>query len=52
MGPLGRLATQLTGGFMFANGLDVELLTGNVYFSDASLTYEIRCIIFSLICLL
>lgn len=52
VGPLGRLATQLTGGFMFANGLDVELLTGNVYFSDASLTYEIRCIIFSLICLL
>nr|KAJ0212851.1 hypothetical protein LSAT_V11C400201740 [Lactuca sativa] len=42
VGPLGGLATQLARGFKFANGLDVDLLTGNVYFSDASFTYEIR----------
>lgn len=52
VGPLGGLATQLARGFKFANGLDVDLLTGNVYFSDASFTYEIRCSIFSLSCLL
>ncbi|XP_024971701.1 protein STRICTOSIDINE SYNTHASE-LIKE 11-like [Cynara cardunculus var. scolymus] len=42
VGPNGGLATQLAGGFKFASGLDVDLLTGYVYFIDASLTYEIR----------
>ncbi|KAK1433659.1 hypothetical protein QVD17_10573 [Tagetes erecta] len=42
VGPNGGLATQLAGGFKFAAGLDVDLLTGNVYFIDASLTYDIR----------
>ncbi|KAI3521878.1 hypothetical protein L1887_11353 [Cichorium endivia] len=40
--PTGGLATQLAGGFKFASGLDVDVLTGNVYFSDASLTYDLR----------
>ncbi|CAH1422357.1 unnamed protein product [Lactuca virosa] len=39
VGPLGGLATKLAGGFKFANGIDIDLLTGHVYFSDASLTY-------------
>ncbi|XP_076935900.1 protein STRICTOSIDINE SYNTHASE-LIKE 11-like [Bidens hawaiensis] len=42
VGPNGGLATQLAGGFKFATGVDVDLITGNVYFTDASLTYEIR----------
>ncbi|KAL8230763.1 hypothetical protein R6Q57_000541 [Mikania cordata] len=42
VGPDGGLATQLAGGFKFATGVDVDLITGNVYFSDASLTYDIR----------
>lgn len=42
VGPNGGLATQLAGGFKFATGLDIDLLTGNVYFSDASLTFDIR----------
>ncbi|KAK9066608.1 hypothetical protein SSX86_013931 [Deinandra increscens subsp. villosa] len=42
VGPNGGLATQLAGGFKFLNGVDVDLLTGNVYFSDVSLTYDIR----------
>ncbi|KAK1433658.1 hypothetical protein QVD17_10572 [Tagetes erecta] len=42
VGPNGGLATQLAGGFKFLVGLDVDLLTGNIYFSDASLTYDIR----------
>ncbi|KAI3766984.1 hypothetical protein L2E82_17065 [Cichorium intybus] len=42
VGPLGGCATQLAGGFKFANGLDIDLLTGHIYFSDASLTYTIR----------
>ncbi|KVI06490.1 Six-bladed beta-propeller, TolB-like protein [Cynara cardunculus var. scolymus] len=36
VGPNGGLATQLAGGFKFASGLDVDLLTGYVYFIDAS----------------
>ncbi|KAJ9567328.1 hypothetical protein OSB04_003294 [Centaurea solstitialis] len=36
------IATQLAGGFKFLTGVDVDLLTGLVYLSDASLTYEIR----------
>ncbi|KAJ9567332.1 hypothetical protein OSB04_003298 [Centaurea solstitialis] len=42
VGPNGGLATQLAGGFKFPTGVDVDMLTGLVYFSDASLTYEIR----------
>ncbi|KAJ9535992.1 hypothetical protein OSB04_un000843 [Centaurea solstitialis] len=42
VGPNGGLATQLAGGFKFLTGVDVDLLTGLVYLSDASLTYEIR----------
>lgn len=42
MGPTGGLAIQLAGGFKYANGIDIDLLTGNVYFSDGSLTYDIR----------
>ncbi|MFS7972239.1 putative strictosidine synthase [Helianthus anomalus] len=42
VGPTGGLATQLAGGFKFVTGVDVDLITGNVYFTDASLTYEIR----------
>ncbi|XP_023747694.1 protein STRICTOSIDINE SYNTHASE-LIKE 11 [Lactuca sativa] len=42
VGPTGGLAIQLAGGFKYANGIDIELLTGNVYFSDGSLTYDIR----------
>ncbi|XP_076910013.1 protein STRICTOSIDINE SYNTHASE-LIKE 12-like [Bidens hawaiensis] len=42
VGPTGGLATQLAGGFKFALGVDVDLITGNVYFSDGSLTYDIR----------
>nr|XP_043616322.1 protein STRICTOSIDINE SYNTHASE-LIKE 11-like [Erigeron canadensis] len=42
VGLQGGLATQLVGGFKLLNGLDVDLLTGNIYFSDASLVYDIR----------
>ncbi|CAH1422360.1 unnamed protein product [Lactuca virosa] len=42
VGPLGGLATQIARGLKFATGVDVDLLTGNVYFSDASLNYTIR----------
>ncbi|XP_071728262.1 protein STRICTOSIDINE SYNTHASE-LIKE 12-like [Rutidosis leptorrhynchoides] len=42
VGPLGGLATQLASGFKFTPGLDVDLLTGNVYFAVASTTYDIR----------
>ncbi|KAL4584169.1 hypothetical protein LXL04_008761 [Taraxacum kok-saghyz] len=42
VGPTGGLATQLAGGFKFLVGVEVDLLTRNVYFSDASLTYDIR----------
>ncbi|XP_076888870.1 protein STRICTOSIDINE SYNTHASE-LIKE 12-like [Bidens hawaiensis] len=42
VGPNGGLATQLASGFKFATGVDVDLITGNVYFIDASLTYELR----------
>ncbi|XP_076910007.1 protein STRICTOSIDINE SYNTHASE-LIKE 12-like [Bidens hawaiensis] len=41
-GPLGGLALQLAGGYKFVTGVDVDLTTGNVYFIDASLTYDIR----------
>lgn len=42
VGPQGGLATQLAGGFKFTTGVDIDLSTGNVYFSVASLTYDIR----------
>ncbi|KAI3521875.1 hypothetical protein L1887_11350 [Cichorium endivia] len=42
VGPTGGLATQLVGGLKFAAGLDIDLLTGNIYISDVSLTYDIR----------
>ncbi|GKA02836.1 zinc knuckle CX2CX4HX4C containing protein, partial [Tanacetum coccineum] len=42
VGPIGGLATQLVGGFKFLTGVDVNLKNGDVYFIDASLTYELR----------
>nr|GFA78097.1 protein strictosidine synthase-like 11-like [Tanacetum cinerariifolium]GFB33571.1 protein strictosidine synthase-like 11-like [Tanacetum cinerariifolium] len=42
VGPTGGLATQLVGGFKFLTGVDVNLKNGDVYFIDASLTYELR----------
>ncbi|XP_076914406.1 protein STRICTOSIDINE SYNTHASE-LIKE 11-like [Bidens hawaiensis] len=42
VGPTGGLATQLSGGYKFLTGVDVNLITGDVYFSDASLTFDIR----------
>ncbi|PWA49803.1 strictosidine synthase [Artemisia annua] len=42
VGPLGGLANQLVGGFKFLTGVDVNLINGDVYFIDASLTYELR----------
>ncbi|XP_076914404.1 strictosidine synthase-like [Bidens hawaiensis] len=42
VGPNDGLATQLAGGFKFAFGIDVDMLTSIVYFCDASLTYNIR----------
>ncbi|KAI3726820.1 hypothetical protein L1987_66626 [Smallanthus sonchifolius] len=42
VGPNGGLATQLAGGFKFLTGVDVDLLRGDVYFSDATLTFDIR----------
>ncbi|CAH1417514.1 unnamed protein product [Lactuca virosa] len=41
VGLSGGLANQLVGGLKFAGGLDVDLLTGDVYFSDASLTFNL-----------
>ncbi|KAK9065616.1 hypothetical protein SSX86_015017 [Deinandra increscens subsp. villosa] len=38
----GGLATQLSGGYKYLYGVDVESFTGNVYMTDASLTYDIR----------
>ncbi|KAK1417839.1 hypothetical protein QVD17_26973 [Tagetes erecta] len=38
----GGLATQLSGGYKYLTGIDVESYTGNVYMTDASLTYSIR----------
>ncbi|KAJ9537331.1 hypothetical protein OSB04_030064 [Centaurea solstitialis] len=38
----GGLATQLSGGYKYLSGIDVESYTGNVYVIDASLTYDIR----------
>ncbi|KAK1417840.1 hypothetical protein QVD17_26974 [Tagetes erecta] len=38
----GGLATQLSGGYKYLSGIDVESYTGNVYMTDASLTYNIR----------
>ncbi|KAK9065615.1 hypothetical protein SSX86_015016 [Deinandra increscens subsp. villosa] len=38
----GGLATQLSGGYKYLSGIDVESFTGNVYMTDASLTYDIR----------
>lgn len=38
----GGLATQLSGGYKYLSGIDVESYTGNVYLTDASLTYGIR----------
>ncbi|GKC51286.1 strictosidine synthase-like 12-like protein [Tanacetum coccineum] len=38
----GGLATQLPGGYKYLSGIDVESYTGNVYLTDASLTYDIR----------
>ncbi|XP_071740758.1 protein STRICTOSIDINE SYNTHASE-LIKE 11-like [Rutidosis leptorrhynchoides] len=38
----GGLATQLSGGFKYLSGIDVESYTGNVYIADASLNYDIR----------
>ncbi|KAM7463480.1 hypothetical protein LguiA_031601 [Lonicera macranthoides] len=47
VGPNGGLATQLVTSaegvpFRFLNGVDVDPLTGEVYFSDASTTFELR----------
>ncbi|XP_076914403.1 strictosidine synthase-like [Bidens hawaiensis] len=42
VGPNGGLATQLAGGFKYTTGVDVDLISGNVYFLDASLTYTFR----------
>ncbi|PWA67267.1 strictosidine synthase [Artemisia annua] len=42
VGPTGGLATQIVSGFKFLAGVDVNLITGDVYLIDASLTYEIR----------
>ncbi|PWA91518.1 strictosidine synthase [Artemisia annua] len=42
VGPLGGLANQLVGGFKFLTEVDVNLINGDVYFIDASLTYELR----------
>ncbi|KAI3505607.1 hypothetical protein L1887_27740 [Cichorium endivia] len=38
----GGLATQLSSGYKYLSGIDVESYTGNVYLTDASLTYDIR----------
>nr|XP_043630365.1 protein STRICTOSIDINE SYNTHASE-LIKE 11-like [Erigeron canadensis] len=38
----GGLATQLSRGFKYLSGIDVESYTGNVYMTDASLTFDIR----------
>ncbi|PWA73919.1 Six-bladed beta-propeller, TolB-like protein [Artemisia annua] len=38
----GGLATQLPGIYKYLSGIDVESYTGNVYMTDASLTYDIR----------
>ncbi|KAL7607447.1 hypothetical protein Lser_V15G18577 [Lactuca serriola] len=37
VGPDGGLATQLAGGFKFVDAVDIDLLTGHVYFIDGSL---------------
>ncbi|GJS61845.1 strictosidine synthase-like 11-like protein [Tanacetum coccineum] len=42
VGPIGGLATPLVGGFKYLTGVDVNLVNGDVYFIDASLTYELR----------
>ncbi|KAF5774256.1 putative strictosidine synthase transcription factor WD40-like family [Helianthus annuus] len=36
----GGLATQLSGGYKYLSGIDVESYTGNVYMTDASLTAD------------
>ncbi|KAI3828541.1 hypothetical protein L1987_02642 [Smallanthus sonchifolius] len=38
----GGLATQLSSGYKYLSGIDVESYTGNVYMTDASLTCNIR----------
>ena len=38
----GGLATLIPGGYKYLSGIDVESYTGNVYMTDASLTYDIR----------
>ncbi|KAI3690356.1 hypothetical protein L2E82_48366 [Cichorium intybus] len=38
----GGLATQLSSGYKYLSGIDVESYTGNVYLTDASLIYDIR----------
>ncbi|XP_076936920.1 protein STRICTOSIDINE SYNTHASE-LIKE 12-like [Bidens hawaiensis] len=38
----GGLATQLSGGYKYLSGIDVESYTQNVYMTDASLVYDIR----------
>ncbi|KAM7467494.1 hypothetical protein LguiB_015056 [Lonicera macranthoides] len=47
VGPNGGHATPLATGaegipFRFCNGIDVDQLTGNVYFADGSTTFELR----------
>ncbi|KAI7725153.1 hypothetical protein M8C21_013899, partial [Ambrosia artemisiifolia] len=37
----GGLATQLSSGYKYLSGIDVESYTGNVYMTDASMTYNI-----------
>ncbi|KAK9065617.1 hypothetical protein SSX86_015018 [Deinandra increscens subsp. villosa] len=41
VGFTGGLATQLSGGYKYLSGIDVESYTGSVYMTDASLTYNI-----------
>ncbi|KAJ0886854.1 putative strictosidine synthase [Helianthus annuus] len=42
VGPFGGLATQLAGGFKFTTGVSVDLISGNIYFTVASLTFDLR----------
>ncbi|KAD6453792.1 hypothetical protein E3N88_08498 [Mikania micrantha] len=38
----GGLATQVSSGYSYLSGIDVESYTGNVYMTDAGLTYNMR----------
>jgi hypothetical protein len=38
----GGLATQVSSGYKYLSGIDVESYSGDVYMTDASLTYDIR----------